>query len=627
MRILFTALFFLFLLATCWLLARRMWRRNLLLCGPLALAILIGFQAVLLNVLSIFSAVSAISLLSGNIIFILIIICTEIRRLGSTGVLREYAGLIKCQADLWSGRSNPLALLVVPLVLILFGAALAYPPNTWDSMTYHMARVVYWIENGSAAYFPTAIDRQNLLNPGAEYVILLLQLLSASDFLANLVQFTSFCLLVSAMPSFLRLLGIRRRIANWGLVLAATLPMGVLQATSTQNDLVASCLGLALCAAALRLWHKNIRITKARPDIMVLALLGAASYLVKVTAILAALPFLLMSALCYGMALIRRPQLWQRQALNLLLGLFLVAAVSGPDLYRKKAYTGSFTAERHEAFPLNGCWEQKIVHSVAGINFHVIPTKAFYERIVKPLIGFFNCGPFPQPNEPFINHEDYAGNPLHMIFAGVALLLFLFRFPWIPRPARWGVLFVCVAWILLHATIRCQPWISRLQTPVFMLFPCFLAAWAPVSKVRLVRFIFAAILIVIAMACLSGGIMKAVRNSTRPSLTFTYFWRLNRDSAYYVNQELKQAHDTVIETVQLMKVKKVGLVISGNDADYPLSWRLYRLGVEVRHIIRAPDLAWAEVVYAPIFAPTNRPAAIKDWPEYGPILINPLFKK
>jgi hypothetical protein len=591
----------------------------------LALAILVGFQAILLNFLSLFSAVSAFSLLCGNMFFILAVICTEIRRFGTKSVVHEYGDLIKCQADLWSGRSNPLALLVAPLLVMLFCTALVYPPNNWDSMTYHMARVVYWIENSSVAYFPTLDNRQNLMCPGAEYVILLMQLLSASDFLANFVQFISFCLLISATPSFLCLLGIRRSIANWGLVLAATLPMGVLQATSTQNDMVASCLGLALCTGALRLWHKTVRVKRSRLDIVGLALLCATGYLVKVTAILAALPFLFMAAMCYSSALIRRPQLWKRQAINLLLGVLLVTVVSGPDLYRKVEHTGSFTGARTEIFPFNGEWNAKVISSVVGINYHVIPTKAFYESIVKPLIVFFGCRPISQPREPFGNHEDLAGNPLHMIFAGVAILLFLFRFSWIPRPARWGVLFVCVSWILLHATLRYQHWISRLQTPVFMLFPCFLAAWAPYSKFILVRFSFAAIIFVFTMAFLGFGIMTAARNTSRP-LMLTDFWRLDRDSAYYNTRPgVRSQHAAVIETVKQLEVKRVGLVISYDGYDYPLSWRLYRLGIEVRHAIRDYDLEWADVVYAP--PPSRRPPGTKDWPVYGSVLINPRLKK
>ena len=220
-----------------------------------------------------------------------------------------------------------------------------------------MARVVHWIQNGSVAYYPTSIDRQTLMSPGAEYVILLLQLLSASDFFANIVQFISFYFIVSAIPSFLRLLGIRRGIANWGMILAAALPMGVLQATSTQNDLVAACLGLAMCAGALRLWHKTLREKRARFDIMALALLLATGFLVKATSILAAFPFLIMAAMCYSMGLIRRPQLWRRQVVTVLLGVLLVTAVAGPDLYREKEATGSFTAARGEVFPFLGRME------------------------------------------------------------------------------------------------------------------------------------------------------------------------------------------------------------------------------------------------------------------------------
>jgi hypothetical protein len=621
-----TSLFFLLLLATCWILARRMGRRDFLLSGPLALAILIGFQAVLLNVLSLFGAVYAFTLFCGNMSFILAVICVEIRRLGTKEMLREYSGLIKCQVDLWTGRSNPLALLVAPLMLILLLTALVYPPNNWDSMSYHMARVVYWMENGSIAYYPTAINHQNLMSPGAEYVILLLQLLSASDILANLVQFISYYLLISATPSFLRLLGVRRRIANWGLVLSASLPMGVLQATSTQNDLVASCLGLALCMAALRLWHENIRGEKSRLDIMVLALLIAVGWLVKATSILAALPFLLMAAVCYSIALIRRPQWWRGQAFNLLLGVLLVAVVSGPDLYRKNVDSGSFTANRREIFPFNGFWEKKIIHSVVGVNFHVIPTEKFYKGIVMPLTGFFNSSPFPQPREPFLKiHEDVVGNPLHMIFAGVAIILFLLRFKSIPHQSRWSVLFVCISWILLHGTIRGQPWISRLQTPVFMLFPCFLAAWTPRSKHRLVGFGFEALLVALIISCLPYGIIAAVRNQSRP-LTLADLWRIDRDSAYYINNRVGESqHAAVIEKAKKLKVKKVGLenITGVYNYDYPLSWRLYRLGIEVRHIRSNLDLEWADIVYAPVPGTTQCSAD----GEAGSFLVDFRFKK
>jgi hypothetical protein len=181
---------------------------------------------------------------------------------------------------------------------------------------------------------------------------------------------------------------------------------------------------------------------------------------------------------------------------------------------------------------------------------------------------------------------------------------------------------VCVSWILLHVTVRYQPYISRLQTPVFMLFPCFLAAWAPISKFRPVRFFFTSILIVSTMACLSYGLIAAMRNEIRP-LKLTDFWLLDRDSSYYASQPaFKQGHDEVIEAVKQMKAKRVGLAIGGGY-DYPLSWRLYRLGVEVHHIFW---LEWADIVYFY----KGRVPAVKNWSAYkgnNSVLINPQFEQ
>lgn len=73
------------------------------------------------------------------------------------------------------------------LVLIFFILAttlliaLVAPPNTWDSMTYHLARVANWIQLESVHFYPTSIDGQNYQMPLAEFAILQLQLLSNSD--------------------------------------------------------------------------------------------------------------------------------------------------------------------------------------------------------------------------------------------------------------------------------------------------------------------------------------------------------------------------------------------------------------------------------------------------------------
>ena len=63
------------------------------------------------------------------------------------------------------------------IVFVVGLIAFVAPPNTWDSMTYHLPRVMHWIQDRSVAYYPTFILRQLYLAPGAEYLILQFQIL------------------------------------------------------------------------------------------------------------------------------------------------------------------------------------------------------------------------------------------------------------------------------------------------------------------------------------------------------------------------------------------------------------------------------------------------------------------
>ncbi|RYF70097.1 MAG: hypothetical protein EOO39_16350, partial [Cytophagaceae bacterium] len=59
--------------------------------------------------------------------------------------------------------------------------ALLYPPNNFDSLTYHMGRIGHWLQQQSVQPFATHIERQIYQPPLAEWVILHTMLLSGSD--------------------------------------------------------------------------------------------------------------------------------------------------------------------------------------------------------------------------------------------------------------------------------------------------------------------------------------------------------------------------------------------------------------------------------------------------------------
>ena len=161
----------------------------------------------------------------------------------------------RCAAPLaafWRTASRGERLLagtVSGLVLLELLVALLAEPNNFDSQTYHLPKVEHWVAQGDLDFWATAIHRQVTIPPGAEYLLLHLRLLTGGDRLHNLVQWAAGvgCLLVAARITA-QLGGGRRAQLLTAFVLAST-PMVVLQATSTQTDLV--CAAWVACAATL----------------------------------------------------------------------------------------------------------------------------------------------------------------------------------------------------------------------------------------------------------------------------------------------------------------------------------------------------------------------------------------
>ncbi len=174
------------------------------------------------------------------------------------------AGVLRLATDRAARRRAPRwpreALALTAVVAAALGAtaltALAAAPNNWDGLVYHLPRAAQWAARGSVAFYETGISRQLSQPPAAEYAILHTMLLSGGDRWAAAVQWIAG---LAALAAVWRLGGRLRgagvpalRAKAWAAFTAATLPMFVLQASSTQNDLVLSATLLWAAVFALR---------------------------------------------------------------------------------------------------------------------------------------------------------------------------------------------------------------------------------------------------------------------------------------------------------------------------------------------------------------------------------------
>lgn len=153
----------------------------------------------------------------------------------------EIVRSIKSVPDLWFlGAAVGLTYVLLAVVNVLV------PPNNMDSLAYHLTRVAFWIQHHSLAPWPTPYLSQTAFPPNAEIGSLWSMLFLHRDLLAGFTQWFSALAASVSIFGLARGFGSSRRQAGFAALLFLTLPMIVLQSTTTQNDLTAAALATAM---------------------------------------------------------------------------------------------------------------------------------------------------------------------------------------------------------------------------------------------------------------------------------------------------------------------------------------------------------------------------------------------
>ena len=357
--------------------------------------------------------------------------------------------------------------------------AILAAPNNWDSMTYHLSRVVHWIQNGSVNHYPTSILWQLFHPVYAEYEVAHFQLLSGSDRLAQIPQWLSMLGCVAGVSFITKQLGGTLRSQIFAAFFTATIPMGILQATTTQNDYVVAF--WLVCLAALILEARR-NSSRALP-IMIGASLGLA-ILTKTTAYLYALPFMLY----YGIRDLRR--LGYRFLYFVLVISLISLALNLPHFARNMDLFGSpfgpeneLSRHQNEAISLKGTLSN-VIRNLGLYAGSIEPVNQVLFESVEKLHDWMNL----DVNDPRFTvgdhsftietpefHEDRTGSSLHLLVLGLSFVVLLFKRKNLESRdfMVYGFLVLC-GFILFCILLRWMPWHTRLHLPLLVLG----GAWA-----------------------------------------------------------------------------------------------------------------------------------------------------
>lgn len=380
-------------------------------------------------------------------------------------------------------------LIALGWLLPLLVLAIYCPPNNQDSMTYHLVRVQHWIQNRNVNYYPTSFTVQKYYNVLSEYLLLHTQLLSGNDYFLNTIQYSAMlgALLTSSLIG--RELGASAKGQWFCIVLVLTMPMGILQSTTTQNDYLAGFFILSTIYWGLRLLRTDVCI---RQTTFWFALSIALGGFTKYSFFLIALPFTIWFGTSY---LLRRGY---RAAFLLVSScVLLLLFVYLPFWYRNYQVLGSILSPAansplfldHYSNETMG-WRVVMSNLVKNLTMHIaLPSRAYNAWLLDAVkafhrwIGFFEDNPLTTMGTYAINfsiNEDTSGNPIHLGLFGIAIGVVFTR----TTTKKMWLYSLCLlgAWFVYSAGFKWQYFHSRTQLPLFQ-------AMAPLTASTLNRWV------------------------------------------------------------------------------------------------------------------------------------------
>jgi hypothetical protein len=455
------------------------------------------------------------------------------------------------------------------LVVLLIGlVALLAAPNTYDSMTYHLSRVAHWARQGSVDHYPTHIVRQLTAPPLAEFAILQLQVLSGGDRLANLVQLFALCgcgLNVSLIAARLSA-GVRTQVL--AAVACLTLPMAILQGSSTQNDLLAafwlSCFVGLVCDRG-----SPDRPGLSRADALALGAMLGLGLLTKGTVYL----------LCAGPVVLLAARTLRAGVASSAARLTLVAAVAAllnvGHLGRNVSTFGQSLSKQPGLRPLAEVITPSVIASnaIRGAAVHFDTPLDSVNRRLQTAVGAVDRALGVDVTDPRITHgayyaavkrlrlhEDFAGNPLHLLLALSAGCVLAIAGP---AALRAYVAALALSTASLCIGLKWQMWISRLQLPLFVLACPLIAVAAGRLGPRAGRALGALLLV--------AALPWVVRNETRPLIGPSSVLVRPRSEQYFANlPSLLAPYRRAARAVAGAGCAEAGLIIGEGDFEYPL---------------------------------------------------------
>ncbi len=466
--------------------------------------------------------------------------------------------------------------------------------SNWDSMTYHMPRVMHWIQNKSVDFYATSEIRQITSPPLAEYMIMHVMLLSGSDKFVCMVHGMSYVLSAGLIYFISIKMKAEKRYAYLAVFLFLMMPPAIAEAVTTQNDLFSALILLLFFYYYLDFaYQSDLTISK---EILLLSVkLGttiALGYLAKPNVLI------IMAILIGYLGIIK---IWKKEKVKNMLfaGIVgIVAAVIGicPFMIKSyKVYGTLFPSSQTEGITVTtldlrlliaNCYKNMVKYIstplIPGMNSFLIKVSNVIERVLgidinDPAISTME---FVLPDGDKAYQQSMATNPVVMLLCVLVILGIILRKCEKPK-LEMGMFFCTIAGLLVTCTIsKWSPWKVRYFLPfsvVAVIFACLFIGQVKKEYVWKDAFIG----FVICLGLLSGyGALHYTANEVK----MQYESDADGQYSYFANRHIRGAYNDIEAYVEERGFRQIGLYLGGDRYEYPL-WSYLDQAERIEHVM------------------------------------------
>lgn len=372
--------------------------------------------------------------------------------------------------------------LIIQLLNVIF-----LGQTNWDSQSYHLPRAMSWLQQGSLDYFPTPNERENVsqILPSVLYAFSL----SYSPIGAALAinSFIALLLILLAVKNLVFVIAGNQSAALFATLFVASVPMLIVQASSTQTDLLASS-SIALVISAIAKVRREKKSLLDFPSRLAISVSFAFAIASKATAVIALIPVLIMVPIF--LKLDKVPSTVLKTA-----GLAgaLTAITSGPYLFRLLGsweISGAGTQVLSRDYSLNSILSGIVKNGATALQ----APNADWIRIVfdaaMSMSRFLNLNlnvdgtnftytPVFEMYDPYT--DSHLGFPIHILLSVTVLVLALYKY----NKNKTPILLILTGFtqlLLLSIAVKWQPWIGRFQFPSSYLMAAGIAGISTLPK-------------------------------------------------------------------------------------------------------------------------------------------------